>query len=324
MAKSYPGIVLTKKGIDLIAQSNAQQQQIIFTKVCVGSGDVPANTSFEDLTALISQKLELPITSGLNEGNGQFLIRATLSNSTVTTGFLPKEVGVFAKVGTTGTEYLYAYTNGANQVGFIPSKDTPIETIKYNIRTVIANASDATVVIKDETFITEAELDAAFTTDTTSIIDSVLNGSVFDKLGSRVKWVKSYVNNKLLTFTNFKASQISDFYDAVINAIKTRTFSSLGVRWSFGSSGYIVFGQLFGNFCIQWVPFITNGSPIPNTTVIYPLACDAFLISTSVLNAAFGQIGYNNVTNNSCLVSNANNDEDSRTGKAIVIGKVLA
>ena len=74
----------------------------------------------------------------------------------------------------------------------------------------------------------------------------------------------------------------------------------------------------------QWVPFITNGSPIPNTTVIYPLACDAFLISTSVLNAAFGQIGYNNVTNNSCLVSNANNDEDSRTGKAIVIGKVLA
>lgn len=271
MAKSYPGIVLTKKGIDLIAQSNAQQQQIIFTKVCVGSGDVPANTSFEDLTALISQKLELPITSGLNEGNGQFLIRATLSNSTVTTGFLPKEVGVFAKVGTTGTEYLYAYTNGANQVGFIPSKDTPIETIKYNIRTVIANASDATVVIKDETFITEAELDAAFTTDTTSIIDSVLNGSVFDKLGSRVKWVKSYVNNKLLTFTNFKASQISDFYDAVINAIKTRTFSSLGVRWSFGSSGYIVFGQLFGNFCIQWVPTSAdNGGGGANCA--YPIA----------------------------------------------------
>ena len=292
MAKSYPGIVLTKKGIDLIAQSNAQQQQIIFTKVCVGSGDVPANTSFEDLTALISQKLELPITSGLNEGNGQFLIRATLSNSTVTTGFLPKEVGVFAKVGTTGTEYLYAYTNGANQVGFIPSKDTPIETIKYNIRTVIANASDATVVIKDETFITEAELDAAFTTDTTSIIDSVLNGSVFDKLGSRVKWVKSYVNNKLLTFTNFKASQISDFYDAVINAIKTRTFSSLGVRWSFGSSGYIVFGQLFGNFCIQWG--ITLISAKQSLSVSLPIAFEyVFQAVTSWDNPDQGAINTN-------------------------------
>lgn len=157
MPSQYPQNVVTKNGLAMIAESVATRKNLIFTRVVVGDGDATGR-NFNDMSAVISPKMELPVTSGVNEGNGQYLITATLSNSTLEVGFFPREVGLYAKVDGK-TEMLYSYTNGGNNVGYVPDKTTPIDSEIYKIRTVIGNAKNITVNMFDSTFVTKGELD---------------------------------------------------------------------------------------------------------------------------------------------------------------------
>ena len=157
MPSQYPQNVVTKNGLAMIAESVATRKNLIFTRVVVGDGDATGR-NFNDMTSVISPKMELPVTSGVNEGNGQYLITATLSNNTLNVGFFPREVGLYAKVDGKA-EMLYSYTNGGNNVGYVPDKTTPIDSEIYKIRTVIGNAKNITVNMSDSTFVTKGELD---------------------------------------------------------------------------------------------------------------------------------------------------------------------
>lgn len=157
MPSQYPQNVVTKNGLAMIAESVATRKNLIFTRVVVGDGDATGR-NFNDMTAVISPKMELPVTSGVNEGNGQYLITATLSNNTLNVGFFPREVGLYAKVDGKA-EMLYSYTNGGNNVGYVPDKTTPIDSEIYKIRTVIGNAKNITINMSDSTFVTKGELD---------------------------------------------------------------------------------------------------------------------------------------------------------------------
>ena len=163
MAK-YPDLITTKKGLDLNSAANAAQKAVIFTKVTVGDGDVPSDTSVMDLTAVVSPKMNLDITNKENKGNGQFTIRATLGNDTLEQGFYAKEIGVYAKLDG-DKEVLYAYTNGGNYVDYIPDKSSPIDAQVFNIEVIIGNLQQATIVIEDETHITEKDLQDHNTSD---------------------------------------------------------------------------------------------------------------------------------------------------------------
>lgn len=214
MAAQYPNNVVTKKGLNAIAESVATKQGLIFTKVLVGDGNMPS-TNISDLTSIVSKKMELPITSYNNEGNGQFLVRAALSNASLDVGFFPREVALYAKVGESGEEVLYSYTNGENNVGYIPDKTTPIESEVYNIRTVIGNATNVIAKLSDDTFVTV--LDLADHNNSTDSHTPLLN-----------KWINS-------SFTKFK--------DAVLEV--------LDCKFKLDSNGYVRLGFL-GGFTIQW------------------------------------------------------------------------
>lgn len=140
----------------MIAESVATKKNLIFTRVVVGDGNATGK-SFNDMDAVISPKMELPVTAGINEGNGQYLITATLSNNKLDVGFFPREVGLYAKVDGK-QEMLYSYTNGGNNVGYVPDKTTPIDSEIYKIRTVIGNAKNVTFKFVDSTFVTKGEL----------------------------------------------------------------------------------------------------------------------------------------------------------------------
>ena len=157
MPSQYPQNVVTKKGLAMIAESVATKKNLIFTRVVVGDGDATGR-NFNDMSAVISPKMELPVTSGVNEGNGQYLVTATLSNNRLDVGFFPREVGLYAKVDGK-TEQLYSYTNGGNNVGYVPDKTSPIDSEIYKIRTVIGNAKNITINLNNSTFLTRGELD---------------------------------------------------------------------------------------------------------------------------------------------------------------------
>jgi len=248
MASQYPKNVVTKKGLALISECFATNKQLIFTRVLVGDGDISSNQDISAMTNVISAKMELPITKALNEGNGQFLVRATISNSKLDIGFFPKEVGLFAKA-EGGTEVLYSYTNGGDKVGFVPDKSIPIESEIYNVRTIIGSITNAKAEIKDETFVTVLDLREAFTDDTSSIDDDEIeSNSLLASLGARVSYVKKYVKKAIS-----EAFKSDDFDDNVIRAIGKKTFSGLGVqaRFSNANSWFICFGPLFFGLIIQ-------------------------------------------------------------------------
>lgn len=222
---------VTKKGYNLLAESIATKKPVTFTKVVIGDGD-DNGLNIDTMTSVVSAKLTLPVLDGQKDGDGQYLVTAVLSNSTVETGFFPKEVALFAKCGN-GEEVLYSYSNGGNNVGLIPDKNTPINSEIYNIRTKIGNATNITFVTSDDTYITKKEL--------SNMITNVDTAEMLGKAPS-LQLVKT-----LLSMLNIKNA------DDVIKAIVERKESDLGIRYDFTNPNawYLCLGKLFGNFIIQ-------------------------------------------------------------------------
>lgn len=242
MPSQYPQNVVTKNGLAMIAESVATRKNLIFTRVVVGDGDATGR-NFNDMTSVISPKMELPVTSGVNEGNGQYLITATLSNNTLNVGFFPREVGLYAKVDGK-TEQLYSYTNGGNNVGYVPDKTTPIDSEIYKIRTVIGNAKNITVNMSDSTFVTKGELDR--------YVSITSGGYVKDA---------NKTNTGLSLIKGDNTSKAIDFITNNYNDGDTNKVLNLGTLKSLLGQGAIVASKLdsvngyvkFANgFIIQW------------------------------------------------------------------------
>lgn len=273
MPSQYPQNVVTKNGLAMIAESVATRKNLIFTRVVVGDGDATGR-NFNDMTSVISPKMELPVTSGVNEGNGQYLITATLSNNTLNVGFFPREVGLYAKVDGK-TEMLYSYTNGGNNVGYVPDKTTPIDSEIYKIRTVIGNAKNITINMSDSTFVTKGELDR--------YVSITSGGYVKDanKTNTGVSFVKGDNTSKVIDFitSNYNDSDTNK----VLNLSTLKSLLGQGAIVASkltNNSGYVKFAN---GFTIQWgfggqdnVTKTEVTFPIRFTTLFMANAIDAF------------------------------------------------
>ena len=156
MAK-YPAVITTMAGTNATAEANASKQALIFTKVVIGAGDPPA--SIARATGLADKRLELPITKSTKSGDGQFTVQASLSNTNLETGFYAREIGLMAKVGESGREVLFSYTNGGSYVDYIPDKTTPMDSYIFTITTVIGNAEKVQAIVKDNGYATIHDLE---------------------------------------------------------------------------------------------------------------------------------------------------------------------
>ena len=279
MPSQYPQNVVTKNGLAMIAESVATRKNLIFTRVVVGDGDATGR-NFNDMTAVISPKMELPVTSGVNEGNGQYLITATLSNNTLNVGFFPREVGLYAKVDGKA-EMLYSYTNGGNNVGYVPDKTTPIDSEIYKIRTVIGNAKNITINMSDSTFVTKGELDRYV---------AITSGAYVKDANKN--------NTGLSLIKGDNTSKVIDFITANYNDSDTNKVLNLATLKSLLGQGAIVASKLDANagfvkfangFTIQWgiTWFDTNryykdiSLPISSTVLIALATDDSVSVETS-------------------------------------------
>lgn len=270
MPSQYPQNVVTKNGLAMIAESVATRKNLIFTRVVVGDGDATGR-NFNDMTSVISPKMELPVTSGVNEGNGQYLITATLSNNTLNVGFFPREVGLYAKVDGK-TEMLYSYTNGGNNVGYVPDKTTPIDSEIYKIRTVIGNAKNITINMSDSTFVTKGELDRYV---------SITSGGYFKDVNK--------TNAGMSFIKGDNTSKIIDFITSNYNDSDTNKVLNLSTLKSLLGQGAIVASKLTGNggyvkfangFAIQWG--IGGQDNVTKTEVTFPIRFTTLFMANAI------------------------------------------
>ena len=322
MAK-YPAVITTMAGTNIIAEANASKQALIFTKIVIGAGDMPA--SIPRATALTDKRLELAITKSVKTGDGQFMVQGLLSNKNLEAGFYAREIGLMAKAGENGQEVLFSYTNGGNYVDYIPDKNTPMDSYTFTITTVVGNAEKVQAIISDNGVASVHDLEAHNS-------DEQAHGNLFSSIINKVKNMitstddddkqdkapsLSLVKSLLSKFT------IKNSKD-VVKAIIAETLASAGVRYDFSntSAWYICLGVLFGGLIIQggkFVPeiaFITFPIRFNEVLVVLPMMLDeptpwhemmirpkAITASTFKMVSGSNNTNYPKSRNNGCWIA---------------------
>lgn len=272
MAK-YPAVITTMAGTNATAEANASKQALIFTKIVIGAGDPPA--SIARATGLTDKRLELAITKSTKSGDGQFTVQASLSNANLGTGFYAREIGLMAKVGESGREVLFSYTNGGSYVDYIPDKTTPMDSYTFTITTVIGNAEKVQAIVQDNGYATIHDLEEHNKS-------ANAHRSEFDKkldVNSR-QYVKTIAkHNQGLQVTKGDNSQeIINFITGNYNDTDTNKVLNLGTLKGLLGQGAIVVSKLDANagfikfangFTIQWG--FGGADNHQKSTVTYPI-----------------------------------------------------
>ncbi|WP_277287714.1 hypothetical protein [Veillonella montpellierensis] len=122
----FPGLSLTVQGNKMILRSSTgkTEDRLIITKAVIGDGQL--TTSVDNLTAIISKKLEVGLSEVKEVKNGHMLLQFNFDNRKVENGFYWREVGLYAKNGDSGEEKLIAYSNAKGLTSYIPDKNNVI------------------------------------------------------------------------------------------------------------------------------------------------------------------------------------------------------
>lgn len=283
---------ITKKGYNLLAESIATKKPVTFTKVVIGDGD-DNGLNIDTMTNVVSEKLTLPVYDGQKDGDGQYLVTAVLSNSTVETGFFPKEVALFAKCGD-GEEILYSYSNGGNNVGLIPDKNTPINSEIYNIRTKIGNATNITFLTSDDLYVTKSEL-------TKHNTDPDAHGGLLQKVKTELATHNTDISShpaitamiaKILGATNWQENPVATLKD-----IKNLLGMGGIVAQRLEENGFVKFAN---GFTIQW-GHIADGKDVNRIiSVSLLLPCNSKYIAIPVGES--NNTNFNNSLDHPCVV----------------------
>lgn len=243
MAK-YPAVITTMAGTNTIAEANASKQALIFTKIVIGAGDMPA--SIPRATALTDKRLELAITKSVKTGDGQFMVQGLLSNKNLDAGFYAREIGLMAKAGENGQEVLFSYTNGGNYVDYIPDKNTPMDSYTFTITTVIGNAEKVQAIVSDNGVASVHDLEAHNT-------DPGAHGGLLQNLKSQLATHNTDISShpaitamiaKILGSSNWQEEPVATLKD-----IKNKLGEGGIVAQRFGESGFVKYAN---GFTIQW------------------------------------------------------------------------
>ena len=243
MAK-YPAVITTMAGTNTIAEANASKQALIFTKIVIGAGDMPA--SIPRATALTDKRLELAITKSVKTGDGQFMVQGLLSNKNLEAGFYAREIGLMAKAGENGQEVLFSYTNGGNYVDYIPDKNTPMDSYTFTITTVVGNAEKVQAIISDNGVASVHDLEAHNT-------DPDAHGGLLQKVKTELANHNTDISSHpAITAMIAKILGSSDWQEepvATLKDIKTKLGEGGIVAQRFGESGFVKYAN---GFTIQW------------------------------------------------------------------------
>lgn len=326
MAK-YPAVITTMAGTNATAEANASKQALIFTKIVIGAGDPPA--SIARATSLTDKRLELAITKSTKSGDGQFTVRASLSNATLETGFYAREIGLMAKVGESGQEILFSYTNGGSYVDYIPDKTTPMDSYTFTITTVIGNAEKVEALIQDNGYATIRDLEDH--NRAANAHQDAFNKKLDTKSNQYAKAITKH-NQGLQVTKGDNSQEVINFITSNYNDSDINKVLNLGTLKGILGQGGIVASKLDDNGYIKFA----NGVIIQwggirdvrvGTTITLPIRVSAILsVSGNDENPSTDPciLTFNNFTNTGFNVYGRRfgNANSTLWGRYICIGKV--
>ena len=147
---------LTKAGIKVLTKGEAGEQ-IRYTKIVLGDGELAEGQTIDTLTDVISPKVTLDISEISVETNNTVKITGIFNNSDLNEGFYYREVGLYAEDSEDG-EVLYCYGNAGSVAEWIPptGSATIIEK-EVCITTSIGNAQNVVAYIPADAYATRKD-----------------------------------------------------------------------------------------------------------------------------------------------------------------------
>ncbi len=237
----YPKITITNAGLNMIAESQGGTS-IIFTKMVMGDGLLADGENIKVMTNVKNAMLAVPLQGFTNQNDGQIRLRFTVSNSNLETGFFAREIGVFAKMGATGAEQLYAYTNAGNKSDYLPDKSVPLDSQILDLYLVVGNATNISAVLDgNASYATKLDMTEHDISETAhSVIINNLKTKIESAGINLRKNSKTYVVGDVSYSLNLPTW-------ARLDCIQGGTTASTEPTW-----GNVTAGQVFTDGTVQW------------------------------------------------------------------------
>lgn len=282
---NYNKIIPTLAGSNLLVEAIKSKKPLIFTRIALGDGTLTESESIESLTALKHPMAQNTVQSINSRGNGEIDVVATISNASVTSGFYARELGVFAKVGDTGTEKLFAYTNAGAQASYTPA-GTSLDEKLITVTFYIGNDVNVKINLNSQLYITQAALDAH--NSATNAHQDAFNKKLDVSSNQYTKALAKH-NQGLQVTKGDNSQEIINFITSNYNDSDINKVLNLGTLKSLLGQGAIVASKLDANagfvkfangFTIQWG--IGGQDNVTKTEVTFPIRFTTLFIASAI------------------------------------------
>ena len=282
---NYNKIIPTLAGSNLLVESIKSKKPLIFTRIALGDGTLTESESIENLTALKHPMAQNTVQAINSRGNGEIDVVATISNASVTSGFYARELGVFAKVGDTGTEKLFAYTNAGAQASYTPA-GTSLDEKLITVTFYIGNDVNVKINLNSQLYITQAALDAH--NSATNAHQDAFNKKL-DVTSNQYAKALTKHNQGLQVTKGDNSREVINFITDNYNDSDINKVLNLGQLKSLLGQGAIIASKLTNNggfvkfangFTIQWG--IGGQDNVTKTEVIFPIRFTTLFIANAI------------------------------------------
>ena len=282
---NYNKIIPTLAGSNLLVEAIKSKKPLIFTRIALGDGTLTESESIESLTALKHPMAQNTVQAINSRGNGEIDVVATISNASVTSGFYARELGVFAKVGDTGTEKLFAYTNAGAQASYTPA-GTSLDEKLITVTFYIGNDVNVKINLNSQLYITQAALDAH--NSATNAHQDAFNKKLDITSNQYAKAIAKH-NQGLQVTKGDNSREVINFITDNYNDSDINKVLNLGQLKSLLGQGAIIASKLTNNggfvkfangFTIQWG--IGGQDNVVKTEVIFPIRFTTLFMANAI------------------------------------------
>lgn len=282
----FPGLSLTLQGNKMILKSSTGKvdDRLIITKAVIGDGQL--TTNIENLTSLVSPKLEIGLSNVKEVTNGKMQLQFNFDNKKVETGFYWREVGIYGKNGDSGQEKLIGYSNASGLTSYIPDKTNAIPMQRLLIALGVGDNPNVKGLIDLSTAITREQLDEsikAHNSATNAHLD-VFNKKLDVSSNQYTKALAKH-NQGLQVTKGDNSQEIINFITSNYNDSDINKVLNLGTLKTLLGQGAIVASKLDANagfvkfangFTIQWgLTWFLNQNTYCDVTL--PIQCNVLV-----------------------------------------------
>ena len=269
----------------------------------VPNDEISDSDDIKTFTALKSEKMSLPIVdTAVSDTGEKITLTFNCSNSSLDTGFINREIGIFAKLDD-GNEVLYSYSNAGMAYDYIPSKETPTNENTFEVEVYISSEAEINVTIDGSiVYLTKAQVEEKINNhDKTTTAhaqafaahndDETAHSKLFGLCEKIANLGDDIIKKMALTtaITAISALTTDSWFGQLLKMVLTAS----GVRYLAEQNGYICLGSFFGNIIIQWVYALASDRNVGHDFTL-PVACTVYAYTITHQGSSPGATGIDN------------------------------